>query len=406
MTSGKAKVRNFDKTRWRVENIFWKSCKNNAFNIVFNAGLAVGLPLSSSIIKENKNDLEMAAKMWCWTSAIFRTFMFIISMIYIHQILPVASVSITFYGYTVCGFLTMLAFIRDRKKLYKATKNLMHLSTVLNPGAYIGCKYINFYLLTYFASIFILAVVTSVFVFHDQRDYYGDTIYVPSFIPENSKQSFRNFAGFCVISTFGLSVSASGYVFLLCSNLYETLAGLISVYGEKLKKRSERMAWNVETIPDDINMFKHIAFRIHEVDDAVNMYVFFLYGTLISGFFNTVSVIVAQNLLFKTTSSIIYIIWIVTTATLVLLGMSYHGSNIYDKGEEVKRQMVEYSDKFIRYSPSLSAMQVFNILFDIITKTNMTITGGGMFIINYGLILTIASVMVTYGVLILQLDQK
>ncbi|KAF8766733.1 hypothetical protein HNY73_019767 [Argiope bruennichi] len=404
MAFGKAKVKNFN-SRWIIEDTIWKSCKNNAFNTLFNAGLIIGLPLSSSIIKENKNDLEMMAKIWCWTSAVFRTFMFIISMIYIHQLLPVASISITFYGYTVCGFLTMLIFIRDRKKLYKVTKNLIHLSIVMNPGTYIGGKYINFYLLTYFASLFILAVDTSVFFFHDQAAYYKNTLYVPSFIPENSKQPFRNFVELCVISTFGLSVSACGYVFLLCSNLYETLARLIVVYGEKLKKRSERMAWSAETIPDDINMFKQLTFRIHEVDDAVNMYVFFLYGALISGFFNTVSVIVAQNSLFKTTSSIVYIIWIVVTAIWVLLGMSHLGSNIYDKGEEVKRQMVEYSDKFIRYSPSLSAMQVFNVLFDIIMSANMTVTGGGMFIINYGLILTIASVMVTYGVLILQLDK-
>ncbi|GIX97988.1 uncharacterized protein CEXT_64381 [Caerostris extrusa] len=134
-----------------------------------------------------------------------------------------------------------------------------------------------------------------------------------------------------LLATFGLSVSTCGYVFLLVTNLYETLANLICVYGDKLKERSQRMPWNVETIPIDINIFKHLIFRIHEIDAAVNMYVFFLYGALISGFFNTVSVMVNDNAQFKTPSSFVYIIWVVVSAVTVLLFMSNRGSNICEK---------------------------------------------------------------------------
>ncbi|GIY14752.1 uncharacterized protein CDAR_606961 [Caerostris darwini] len=403
----KNRVKNFRNSEWILEDKFRRACtRNHSFNIIFDVGLFIGLPLSSSIIKENRNDIGIFAKIWSYVVAAIKTIMFLISLGYITTFLPMISMSITFYGYIVCGYLTMILFFRNRMKLFSAIKNLIHLSTVMNPGVYIGSRYINIQIISFFVSVILLEVCITVFFFYEHHEFYVRTIYFPSFIPAKFKETYTNFIGLCIVATFGLSVSTCGYVFLLCTNLYETLANLICVYGDKLKERSQRMPWNVETIPIDINIFKHLIFRIHEIDAAINMYVFFLYGALISGFFNTVSVMVNDNAQFKTPSSLVYIIWVVVSAVTVLLFMSSRGSNICEKDAEVKRRMVEYSDQFIRYSPPLPAMQVFNLLFEIVTKTNMIVTGGGMFVINYGLILTIASVMVTYGVLILQMDQK
>ncbi|GFQ69783.1 uncharacterized protein TNCT_59611 [Trichonephila clavata] len=231
-------------------------------------------------------------------------------------------------------------------------------------------------------------------------------MYIPSFIDENSKESFRNIVVVCIIATFGLGITAAGFAFILCWNLYETMGKLAQVYAESLKEKCRLMTWNVEAIVDDLSIFKNLAFRLNETDEAVNAYVLLLYGALISGFFNTVSVMVTNDENYNTPPIIVYIFWIFLTATTVLLVMSYYGSNISNKGDEIKRQMVEYSDKFVRFSPPLSAMQTFHFLFEIIMKANMVVTGGGIFVINFGLILSIASVMVTYGVLILQLDQK
>ncbi|GFQ69785.1 uncharacterized protein TNCT_59621 [Trichonephila clavata] len=181
---------------------------------------------------------------------------------------------------------------------------------------------------------------------------------------------------------------------------------LIRVYAQKLKERSRYMAWNVETISEDISIFKNLTFRLHEVDQAVNIYALLIYGAVISGFFNTVSVMVSGDESFKVPVTTVYIVWVFVNSVGVLIILSYYGTSIADQGNEVKRKMIEYSDKFVRFSPPLSAMQMFQFLFEIVMKTNMMVTGGGIFAINFGLILSIASVMVTYGVLILQLDQK
>ncbi|GFS88250.1 uncharacterized protein NPIL_702661 [Nephila pilipes] len=403
----KKNVRNIQNNKWAAAEKLWKNYdRNNSFIVLFNTALFFGLPLSSSVIKTSSNDIGMLEKLWCYVLVALKTVMFIISVTYTYHFVPALSICVTFYGYIVCGYITTLLFFRKRKKLYVAIKNLIHFSSVLNPGAFIGSRYIKLQLISFFASIFIMMACVTTFFFYELPDYIIQKIYIPPFVDENSRESFRNIVRVCIICTFGLSVTTAGYSFILCCNLYETMGKLIQMYGEKLKEQCRHMAWNVATIIDDISIFKNLAFRVYETDKAVNPYVLWLYGALICGFFNTVSVLVINDVSYKTAPIIVYIVWIFVTATTVLLVMSYYGSNITDKGDEVKRQMIEYSDKFIRFSPPLSAMQTFHFLFELVMKANMVVTGGGVFTVNFGLILSIASVMVTYGVLILQLDQN
>ncbi|GFQ70782.1 uncharacterized protein TNCT_565311 [Trichonephila clavata] len=112
----------------------------------------------------------------------------------------------------------------------------------------------------------------------------------------------------------------------------------IRVYAQKLKERSRYMAWNVETITDDISMFKNLTFRLHEVDQAVNIYAFLIYGAVISGFFNTGSVMVSGDESFKAPATTVYIIWIFVNSVGELIILSYYGTSISDKGNEVKRK--------------------------------------------------------------------
>ncbi|GBM86117.1 hypothetical protein AVEN_167773-1 [Araneus ventricosus] len=410
---GRRKVKDVKNRKWQfVQAKFLRSCeKGNAFNAIFTSGLCIGLPLSSRIIKENRTDIGIVAKVWCYAFAILKTIMFVFNVAYLHQFLQALSISTTFYGYTVCGYLTTLLLFKNRKKLYMAIQNLTYFSTVMNPDSCIGSKYARLLLGAYFSSLVLLQACVFVFFFFEQYNYpnhavHNTTIYVPSFIPEDMKESYMNFVVLCVIATFGLSISTSGFMFILCINLYAALANLIDAYDQKLKDQIRCMDWGVEVISEDINVFKNLVYRVHEVDSAVNMYVFLMYGALISGFFNTVSVMIMGDDSFRTPISIVYIVMIFSTAVTVLFVVSCCGSKIIDKSDQVKRRMVDFSDKFVQFSPSVPSLQVFNLLFEIISKSDIMVTGGGMFVINCALVLTIASVMVTYGVLILQLDQK
>ncbi|GFS52461.1 uncharacterized protein TNIN_105591 [Trichonephila inaurata madagascariensis] len=348
------KVRSLENDRWAVAEKVWRSyVKNNSLNVLFDTALFTGLPISSSIIKTNRNDIGITAKTWCYSLLAVKTATFIISIIYIYQFLPAVSICITFYAYNVCGYVTTVLFFRHRKKLYISIQNLMPFATMINPGAYIGSRFIKLQLFSFFTSIFLLMACVAVFFFYEQPKLYIPNIYIPFFINEESKELYRSVILICIIGTFGLSVSATGFAFILCWNLYETMVKLIRVYAQKLKERSKHMAWNVETITDDISIFKNLTFRLHEVDQAINIYALLIYGAVISGFFNTVSVMVSGDESFKAPVTTVYIIWVFVNSVGVLIILSYYGTSIADQGNEVKRKMIEYSDKFVRFSPPL-----------------------------------------------------
>ncbi|GIX68901.1 hypothetical protein CEXT_545171 [Caerostris extrusa] len=65
MLLNKVKTESSPTCKWfsDVNATFHSTCsKPNAFNLIFSAGLLFGLPLSSSIIKEKKDDIGRAAK--------------------------------------------------------------------------------------------------------------------------------------------------------------------------------------------------------------------------------------------------------------------------------------------------------------------------------------------------------
>ncbi|GIX68902.1 uncharacterized protein CEXT_545181 [Caerostris extrusa] len=256
-------------------------------------------------------------------------------------------------------------------------------------------------------SMIILEVSITVSFLYEHIYFQTKDIYIPSsFVPENQEKLYRNFVIFCIINTYGISASTCGLVFVLCCSLYETMGKLVNVYGKSLEELRQHMVYSVKTISDSIGIFKKLIFTIDEVDAAVNMNVLLLYGAVISGLFNTAVIMINDQEMFQSPFTSVGIVWMFFTAIGVLFVMACYGSYIVDSGEEVKKRMIDYSERLIRTAPGLSSVNMcVNFLFEITMKVNIKVTGGGMFTINCGLLLSITSLMVTYGVLILQLDR-
>lgn len=380
---------------------------NNSFYLIFNVALLNGLPLSSSVLTDNNQELRKSQRIWCFSFFAFKTLILLFSASYMYQFFPAMSTRITIYGFTVCGYIiTVLMFI-NRKKLCTSYRNLCHLSETMDPEAHIGGKYIKLQIATFVVVIISLIILIVFFFYLQEMDSFREVIYIPPIIPERFRELYLNIVILCIILSFSTSVFTCGIVFILCRNIYKVVGRIICGFGETLKDRSNlRMVLSSRTISEDIKSFKNITFLAYEVDDSVSMYVFFLYVFAMSGYFNTVSVMVTDDPRLRTPASLAYVAWTFSTATLILFDMSCRGSYIIDRVEELKRRMIECSDKIVRSSAGVQTMEAFNLLFEIVMKSNVSVTGGGMFVINYGLILAIAGTLVTYGVLILQLDGK
>ncbi|KAG8177060.1 hypothetical protein JTE90_024947 [Oedothorax gibbosus] len=401
----KIKSKAFAKNNWLegVEVDLKHNTKDNAFTTIFALGLVLGLPIAPSILN-GKREIGLCARLWCYSVAIIRTIMMALTLAYLHQLMPTASMRLTFYLYAFCGYISMAIMFRKRRKLFAAILNLCQLSRTLCPDLYVGEKRIKLYIAIFVLSMVLLHAFLFTFFFEQEFGSFYKAIYTPAFLPDESKDSFINFLLLSAVTSFGISLSTVGFTFLLSCSLYDTLGNYIKCYGSKLKDRARSISWDLEAISDDISVFKNISFRVREVDDAVNVYVLFLYGAIISGFFNTLAILLMQDASYKSLVVTLYVVWVFLFGGGAFLILSSFGSNITDQGDKVKRRMIEYSDRFIRSSPPMHTLEVFSFLFDVIMKSEMVITGGGMFVINYGLILAIAGTMITYGVLILQMD--
>ncbi|KAG8193172.1 hypothetical protein JTE90_005523 [Oedothorax gibbosus] len=233
-------------------------------------------------------------------------------------------------------------------------------------------------------------------------------IYFPTLIPREEKAQYLYLVLFCIDYTYLFSLITGGFIFLICKNIYKAIGDIVNAYRVKLKRRIlSNVPWTITAMSNDISFFKSIILMVSEVEEAFGILVLLLYATIMCVFFNTVSVMLQQSHTFlKAPATIIYNIGNFLTATITVIQMSHYGSHIASQIQCLKREMVVCSDKFIRSSPPKSTMDVFHYLFEIVMKSQIEVTGYGLFVINYSLILAIVSTMITYSVLILQLDNK
>ncbi|KAG8193173.1 hypothetical protein JTE90_005524 [Oedothorax gibbosus] len=239
-------------------------------------------------------------------------------------------------------------------------------------------------------------------------DSFRKVIYTPPLVPDKFKELYLNFIILSIIISYSSSVSVCGITFIFCRNLYIVLGRMVHKFGRTLQSRlNHRMPIGSRLITEDMTTFRDITFVTHEVDDSFNMCVFLMYVFVMCGYFNTVSVMFTNDPMMRTPASLAYVTWVFAISTFILLELSCRGSFITDRVEVLKRIMIGYSNKMVISASSggNQPLESFNFLFEIVMKSNVAVTGGGMFIINYGLILAVAGTLVTYSVLILQLDQ-
>ncbi|KAG8191759.1 hypothetical protein JTE90_008822 [Oedothorax gibbosus] len=319
------------------------------------------------------------------------------------------SIVLSVYAVTICGNLSNLLIFSKRKTLYSSMRNLYCLASVLDSSINFGSSSIADCEIILFAiGMAIIAACLSVFFYRDLFMLLLREAHFPPFIPNEWKTEYLSFALLCITASYCFSVLTGGLVYLTCKNIYKTIGDIFIQYSLKLKGRTQATpsSWTVEYLSDDISVFKNITLRVSEIEEAFGIHVLLLYATMICGFFNTVSVLIQNSDRLDSVANYAFIACTFCAAAIAFVQMSRYGSYIDSQVQGLKLQMIVCSDEFIRSSPSKSTMDVFNYLFEIVMKSQIEVTGNGMFVINYRLVLTIISTLITYSVLILQLDNK
>lgn len=407
MFFSKTKTRNIIPSRCIKEKIKRVKSKKMQHGLkkVLNFCFLCGFPLTSSILKPNAKDISQIKKMWCYFLLLIKTVLFFFSMSFIYQLFDSITVCAFLYAVSICGnLLTWLVFLR-RKTLYSALQNLCSLAIFSDMAVNIGGNNITCQIIVFALAIVTLSINAGMFFLHDYYNNFLHLIYFPPFISQERRNMYLSFELFCVVSTYCLSVLTGGFIYFICKSIYKAIGDIINAYRQKLQEHLQStVLWTVKTMSDDISHFKNVTLMVTEIEEAFGIFVLMLYATIMCGFFNTFSVVIQSNRFLESRAAIFYTIWTFCAAFITFVDMSRYGSYISSQVQSLKRQMIVCADQLIRSSPPQSTMDVFHYLFEIVMKSQIEVTGYGIFVINCGLVLTIISTLITYSVLILQLD--
>ncbi|KAF8782582.1 hypothetical protein HNY73_012848 [Argiope bruennichi] len=208
---------------------------------------------------------------------------------------------------------------------------------------------------------------------------------------------------FAMAFTFFSSTTICGTVLLLSSTVYFYLSETVCGFGWKLKKRFESKAVSQISVAENLCMFQKLLGMVGEVDRAFSTAVLFLYGSSVSCFFNALSVTFAAKKVFVPLCIFAAALFATSLGTFFLL--THAGNRVNCKFQELRHSLIICSIRALQSSMNLRELSSFNIMVQDIRNSDMHLTGGDMFIIRKDMILTVAGIMISYGVLIFQLDK-
>ncbi|GFR04501.1 uncharacterized protein TNCT_38871 [Trichonephila clavata] len=96
--------------------------------------------------------------------------------------------------------------------------------------------------------------------------------------------------------------------------------------------------------------------------------------------------------------------WQSVTDLITILVLTYSCSLVQKASEDMKQDITERSDLVSKQSPSLKTMMNSTILLENVKESKIAVTGWDMFTIQKGFILNVAGLVMTYGVLMYQMD--
>ncbi|GFU42629.1 uncharacterized protein NPIL_493461 [Nephila pilipes] len=328
---------------------------------------------------------------------------FVISMIFIHQVIPSITVALSLYATNTCGFILRFVLKSKSFEISKTLNQLTKLSNTLNPNGTIGNKYVRRYLTLFFISVIALLVVMSISCFYEEWENYKRTIAFPFYIPPE----FQETCLAVVLVSIMFSVISGGVVCgsatLLCDSTYITTSNIIKTYRESLIKKLKTQ--NLSSfIYNDIKVLKVIVSLVEAIDEALNVCALLNYCIFTCLIFITISVTLSEEYIFRTEMIICFIAinFIISVNMFYMVTMS--GSGVYEEGEKLKKIGFECAGEvFVLNEKDKSFLALF-LLLDNIKEVNLKMTGGGMFVIERTVFLTMTNAVVTYGVVLFQLS--
>ncbi|KAG8189197.1 hypothetical protein JTE90_013731 [Oedothorax gibbosus] len=208
---------------------------------------------------------------------------------------------------------------------------------------------------------------------------------------------------FVFTSTFSLVTQM--FVSLLSFNTFLGLSKDIKKYRESLAKLVANNYKDEVCIHDYLVGFRRIVDCISGVEAGFSYTNLFLIGANVSSFFIFFSIAVSAENGYHQTAVAALITSVLLLSLIQFLSMVGTAARVCKEDDALKKLVIRCSEKAFsdfQGKVSLSKLHCFALLADTIRGTPLELTGGDMFVIKDNFILSVAGVMLTYGVLIFQ----
>ncbi|GFQ95275.1 uncharacterized protein TNCT_659101 [Trichonephila clavata] len=375
------------------------------FQVLLKLCQITGAPFSSNDLRPFGGKCSRLLKLYCTLMNFFRIGNLLFIANFVHFYLKLNSLLITFYAYNLCAMASLAVLSLRRQAVITSMKTILKtISRVTLKST--GKKWnLRLFMLLNAFSVLIIAASIGLTVQNNRS-----LKEVPSAINffgysfENEmKEKLLVAVRFSMAFTFISSSMMCSTTLLLSSTVYYYLSEAVYGFGLKLKKRFESKTFNQESISGNICMFEKIMTMVGEVDHAFSTGVLFLYGASVSCFFNALSIALSSKRIFITLYVFVAVMFAAALGSFFLL--THAGNRVNSKFQHLRNLLINCSGLVTQNYLSIRDLTTFTIMAQDIRTADLHLTGGDMFIIRKDMILSVAGVMITYGVLIFQLDQ-
>lgn len=343
---------------------------------------------------------------WTFLTAIFnlcRTLLSLSLIFYARFVFLNTSLAITFNTFIIFSSAVSWSMFFKRRDILFAIKMLVTVANQVSPRKFkskwnvyvcmllnlVGCLlFCTGVIMTGLESYRLMTITQASFLWFDVTDEY--------------KQLFCLALTIAAIVTFIGSAAACSNAVQLNAAMYFHLGDIIMNFGTKLKKRFEYQEINRHFLSENLIMFQNITKLNHIINSAISVNVMFAYGAMVSIFFTGICCLRTFDA--KLPALILLVFAIFLFSLYLFFGLTFTGDRVKRKSDELREVVASCSNIILVSNSNEKGIMLFSLMSAEMRSAELHVTGGNMFNIHNGLTLSIAGTLITYGIIIFQMN--
>ncbi|GBN24370.1 hypothetical protein AVEN_34842-1 [Araneus ventricosus] len=316
-----------------------------------------------------------------------------------------SAAQLVFYACVFGGFLINVVTFVKAKDINMYLYNICKLSYALCPHVPVGSKLAKWHMRFHVLGLLIFLTFMSFYFFYQEWKKLSEAVTLPFMFLNSFRDESISIIFSCIILSFVFSANISGTMLMLCGNTYASLGNIIKAYRKRLQNKFRSGNYMKEPLTVDIKILNMITKQVELADGALNTCTVLLYGMFICMFYITISIGLSEDESFKTKVVIWYIVWNFIIAIYLFSRLTLSGYRVQKENKKLQDTGIECSRIIVTSPADEYTLLTFSLLLASIKDSNLTVTVGGMFVIEKGLFLTVAGTIVTYGVILFQMNK-